>query len=378
MGCSDMKMQTYLANLVLSQLNGGKAMNIPENININEILDIAVRNQMEYLIFGALVRTDNVPDNLKELLRSRLRFCVMKTLAQVTELKDLIDGLEKAGIKNQPLKGACLRLLYPSPEMREMSDIDILIADEQMDAAGKVLVELGYTLEQSVKHHDIYSKKPFLIVEVHRAMYDKTVDGNQYEYFKSFERAVLTVGKKYTYEFKKEDFYVYMIAHENKHYNGCGTGLRSLLDTYIYLRHYDKKLDFVYIDAELEKLGLIDFEQQNRDLAFNLFDGKRLTDDNRKMFAYMVESGVYGTVDNQVAHRMQKLTGNGAVTALKKIKFYLLRTFPDSETLLPYYPPAKYKVLLPFVWLYRLVKALTIKRKAVLKEVSIIESLKRL
>ena len=27
-----------------------------------------------------------------------------------------------------------------------------------------------------------------------------------------------------------------MIVHEYKHYSGGGTGLRSLLDTYVYLR----------------------------------------------------------------------------------------------------------------------------------------------
>lgn len=352
MGCSDMKMQTYLANLVLSQLNGGKAMNIPENININEILDIAVRNQMEYLIFGALVRTDNVPDNLKELLRSRLRFCVMKTLAQVTELKDLIDGLEKAGIKNQPLKGACLRLLYPSPEMREMSDIDILIADEQMDAAGKVLVELGYTLEQSVKHHDIYSKKPFLIVEAHRAMYDKTVDGNQYEYFKSFERAVLTVGKKYTYEFKKEDFYVYMIAHMAKHFYAMGCGIRNLVDIYIYLEKYGKELDRAYIKNELETCGIYDFAMHLEKLAYIWLGGEKSDKFYDDLFQYMSDCGIYGKDENGIWHKFSEDKFEGKKVTKAKLKRWYY--FPPLFYMAEYYPwLERFPFLLPVAWLIR-------------------------
>ena len=50
---------------------------------------------------------------------------------------------------------------------------------------------MGYVLEQAIKHHDIYVKEPFMVVEAHRAMYDKTVDNNQYEYFSNFSVFVL-------------------------------------------------------------------------------------------------------------------------------------------------------------------------------------------
>ena len=67
-------------------------------------------------------------------------------------------------------------------------------------------------------------KEPFMVVEAHRAMYDKTVDNNQYEYFSNFSKAILKKGYKYTYDFNDEDFYIYMIAHMAKHFyvKGCG------------------------------------------------------------------------------------------------------------------------------------------------------------
>ena len=350
--------------------------NILDNLEVESLYCVAKKHYLTAMVAQEL---ENLGIQSKQFSEAKAK-AIRRQILFDAQRRQVTDALEENKIWYMPLKGCIIQDIYPGIGLRQMSDNDILFDPIRAKDVKIIMESLGFTTGSfGVGNHDMYFKEPVFTFEMHTGLFGIGSDPKCYEYYKNIKnRLISEENTSVGYHFSIEDFYVYMIAHENKHYNGCGTGLRSLLDTYIYLRHYDKKLDFVYIDAELEKLGLIDFEKQNRDLAFNLFDGKRLTDDNRKMFAYMVESGVYGTVDNQVAHRMQKLTGNGAVTALKKIKYYLLRTFPDSETLLPYYPPAKYKVLLPFVWLYRLVKALTIKRKAVLKEVSIIESLKRL
>ena len=132
------------------------------------------------------------------------------------DLKEIIRRFEEKKIVNQPMKGAQMKFIYPSPEMREMSDIDILIRHDCMDRAAEELKDMGYVLEQAIKHHDIYVKEPFMVVEAHRTMYDKTVDNNQYEYFSNFSKAILKKGYKYTYDFNDEDFYIYMIAHMAK------------------------------------------------------------------------------------------------------------------------------------------------------------------
>ncbi len=150
-----MTIQNYLANLVLSMLDNKKPMEIPDNIDVNELIDIAKRNHMSYMILGALLKTENIPGKIVEKIRGDVQYNVLTTLIQVTELKKLVEAFERAGIKNQPLKGSCMKFMYPSPEMREMSDIDILVDDSMMDSAKNIMLELGYTLSLSVKHHDI-------------------------------------------------------------------------------------------------------------------------------------------------------------------------------------------------------------------------------
>lgn len=362
-----MTIQHYLADLILSMFEGKKPMDIPENIDVKEIIDIAERNHMIYLLLGALLKTDNVSEELLGILRYKVQKSVMTTLSQVMELKKLVDTFEKAGIKNQPMKGSCMKFMYPSPEMREMSDIDILIAEEQMDAAGKIMCDMGYTLAQSIKHHDIYSKKPFMVVEVHRAMYDKTVDGNQYDYFKSFEKAVLKDGKKYTYDFNKEDFYVYMIAHMAKHFYAMGCGIRNLVDVYIYLEKYGKELDRTYLNKELKKCGIYDFAVNVEELAYIWLGGKQGSQFYNDLFQYMVDCGIYGKDENGIWHKFaeEKLEGKKVTRGKLKRWYYFPPLFYMSE----YYPwLEKFPFLLPIAWGIRAFRGIFMKKGAQKRE----------
>ena len=142
-----------------------------------------------------------------------------------------------------------------------------------------------------------------MVVEVHRAMYDKTVDGNQYDYFKSFEKAVLKDGKKYTYDFNREDFYVYMIAHMAKHFYAMGCGIRNLVDVYIYLEKYGKELDRAYLNKELKKCGIYDFAVNIEELAYIWLGGKQGSQFYNDLFQYMVDCGIYCKDENGIWHK---------------------------------------------------------------------------
>ena len=126
-------------------------------------------------------------------------------------------------------------------------------------------------------------------------------DEKFYEYYAEVKsRLIKDDGNNYGYHFSPEDFYVYMTAHEYKHYSVGGTGLRSLLDVYVFLKKSEGLLDFDYVLSEMEKLELSEFEEKNRCLALNLFGSNEMTGDNREMLEYVVHSGAYGNVENSV------------------------------------------------------------------------------
>ena len=215
-----------------------------------------------------------------------------------------------------------------------------------------------------------YFKEPVLNFEMHSSLFTPQHIGNLNDYFKDVkERLIPDEGSEYGYHFRDEDFYLFMMAHEYKHFSGGGTGVRSLVDTYIFLRKFKDSLDWDYLNAELDKLGIADFERNNRELAMKLLSMKQLTIEDKKHLDYFVMSETYGTLENSVNNRIVR-DGGGS-----KVKYLWYRIFPRIDTYRVYYPWAyNHKFLLPVAWGYRLIRALTTRRKKVSKEINVLRN----
>ena len=351
----------YLAELIHAQFEGRTPGDIPEELKFDDIFRIAKDNHMEYLFLGALLKQEGISPEWKDSLRERVMCSVVRTMTQVMELKELERRFEEKGIVNQPMKGARLKFLYPSPEMREMSDIDVLIGEDCMDKAAEELREMGYTLAQSVKHHDIYKKKPFMVVEAHRAMYDKMVDMKQYEYFSNLSRAVLRDGCQYTYDFNQEDFYVYMIAHMAKHFYAMGCGIRNLVDIYVYLNARGEHMDRSYVREELDKLGLRVFAEQMEELAYVWMEHKPNTQFHQQVFDYMLNSGIYGKDENGIWNKFSEEKMKDKDVTKLRLKFWYF--FPPVSYMAEYYPWLEDRpFLLPVAWGIRFCRGIFMKK----------------
>lgn len=274
----------------------------------------------------------------------------------------VLSKLEEAGIWYMPLKGAVMKGLYPKIGMRQMADNDIFYDVTRSEDVRAIMESLGCETVSYVAdeyHHDHYYKAPVCNFEMHRALFMPGTSDAVFQYYNNNirDKMIPDEGKAYGYHLSPEDFYLYMIAHEYKHYAAGGTGLRSLLDTYVYLTKKGDALDWSYIAGELDKLEIAEFEAQNRALAFRLFDGEELTEPDRNMLDYILSSGTYGTqkhdVENEVARR-------------GKLGYLLFRAFLPYRRMRSIYPILqKVPVLLPFCWVYRWIYALLHKRKKV-------------
>lgn len=356
-----MVISVYLAELVKAQLEGRKPAELPQGISLEEIVDISFRNHMDYLLLGALLKVESIPAEQKESLKRKVMSSLMRTMAQVSELKEMEKRFEEAGVKNQPMKGARMKFVYPSPEMREMSDIDILVDADCMKQATEILTDMGYSLLQSIKHHDIYRKKPFMVVEAHRVMYDKTVDGEQHRYFSSFSKAVLRDGMKYTYDFNVEDFYVYMMAHMAKHFYTMGCGIRNLVDIYVYQEKYGTTMNSSYVKEELKKCGILEFTEHMEKLAAIWLKGEKSSMFYDDLFQYMMDSGIYGKDENGIWNKFaeEKMHGKDATPSQLKRWYY----FPPISYMSEYYPwLEEHAYLLPVAWGIRAWRGLFMKK----------------
>ena len=359
----------YLASCAV---NGTKpeADKIAE-MDFEKIFSLASYHVMSAVVAMALesVRVKN--DHVK----NAISFSVRKNTYFDTANNSVLKSLEEAGIWYMPLKGAVLKNYYPRFGMREMSDHDILIDATRAEDVRKVMEDLCFTTKYfGTGNHDVYYKEPLCNFEMHRGLFGSSHDEKFYVYYSGVkDRLIKDDGNNYGYHFSPEDFYVYITSHEYKHYSGGGTGLRSLLDVYVFLKKFDGKLDFDYILSEIERLDLSEFEEKNRSLALNLFGNKELTSENLEMLKYIIHSGAYGNLENSVKNRLKKYGGG----THGKIKYLTAKIFPEREKIKNTYPfLSKYKALYPILVVYRLMKALLTKRREILREILILLKVK--
>ena len=276
--------------------------------------------------------------------------------------------LNEAGIWFLPLKGIVLKDCYPRYGMREMSDNDILCNSTKMAEVRQIMESLGYRCESYGEwHHDSYQKPPTLSFEMHRRLFAEDVSPAAVEYYATvFDRLVQRSGCEYA--FTDEDFYIYMLAHTYKHFSHNGTGLRPLLDIYVYLKKHPE-LDFDYIGRELEKLQISRFGQQSRDLAEKLFSLRKLSEEDTELLSIYFNSSLYGSSE-QGAYNYLTRQLEGKDTKRVKAKYFFDRLFLHGDDLKTNYPFfAEHKWLLPALYIYRPFKGMIIRPKEIVTRI---------
>jgi len=349
----------FLRDLILSQLHNEEINSVDESIKIEDLCRLASIHQMEYILLEPLTHL-NIPGQAKDMIKARLQRDTFIDLGQRQQIANISKNLEGYGIDFLMMKGSVLKNIYPKPVMRQMGDIDLMIYDTTMNRSRELFKFMGYDLVNSVKIHDVYKKEPHWIVEAHWSLFDKDVDKKIYDYYQT-RRAKLVPGKQSTYELSIEDFYVYMIAHMAKHFYENGCGIRNLVDIYVYLEHYKDKFDYDKLEGELEVCGLSTFEYQARRLAYDWLEKKELDNQEKSLFYFMLDCGVYGKGENGFWSQFAKQTDtdNEKIDKVIKGKWYL---FPPISYMKEFYPKLnKFPVLLPWYWLKRGIRGITSK-----------------
>lgn len=327
-----------------------------------------------------------LPDEWEQAISKAVR----KNILFDIERAKLFAFMEQKGIWYLPLKGIILKDYYPAVGMRQMSDNDILFDYSFCDEVRKYMESQGYkAVSVGLGNHDVYEKEPVYNFELHRALYGAMHQNNWEDYYRDIkERLILDEASSYGYHFTDEDFYVYITCHAYKHYAGSGTGLRTLLDFYVYLKAKEPTMDFAYIEKECEVLGITAFEQQSRSLCKKVFNAaaingtedleQRLSAEEMDMLSYYLSSGAYGFVERGLENNVK--TFQKKIGSDSKLRYMLNRVFPGMDKYRLYFPFFyKHKWLLPVGWFYRLVRPAFDKkrRKKLQQELKILRKYKK-
>lgn len=277
---------------------------------------------------------------------------IRKNVSFDFERQAVLAEFESAGIWYCPLKGCIIKDWYPEIGMREMADNDILVDGSKMSEVREIMERLEFETKVFGKsHQDVYEKEPVYNFEIHSTLLEPKHGDTLYNYYKNIKpKLIKDEDSNYGYHFSDEDFYIYFVAHEYKHFMEAGTGLRSLVDTFVIGKHFGDSLDKEYISRELRRLGMYEYETENRALVEKLFDGEELSEREKKLLEIYITSGTYGSF--QVRMSQQGLDGSTRST----VKYVLERLSLPEQELKEFHPFFyRHKALRPILYTKRLI-----------------------
>ena len=207
---------------------------------------------------------------------------IRKEAVMEIDKEQLFQQMEEKGIWYMPLKGTVIKGLYPAVGMRQMADFDILFDKNYQTEVRDIMTGLGFSCEHFGKgSHDVYFKKPVSNFEMHTELFGEVHKGELFRYYRNInDRLVKDPENGYGYHLSANDFYIYIMAHEYKHFSNGGTGIRSLLDTYVIWQKLGKELDAAVDERVKYETAVANSKDRSKFLAYAQSVDESVTEDN--------------------------------------------------------------------------------------------------
>jgi len=334
---------------------------MPETLSLAELYGFARLHGVEAMVYHGLCQLDmDSQDPVWMDWENRAAMLMTQSIVQLTERDMLLSALPEAGIELLPVKGCWLKEQYPEIDYRQMSDLDLLIHEEDAISARGVMQRLGYSfVEESGEHHDSYAKPPYMGVELHLSLLPEE-DDNFHYYNDIWSQAVSVEECPGVFRLKAEDEYIFYMVHLYKHMLYAGAGIRSFLDCVVYWQTYPD-MDGTYLSGEFEKLGLTKFVSAVQQLAFCWFvSGDKVPESAANLENNVIHGAAHGTEEQWFQRNMDKLYKKYKSRFVAQMAYWFSRVFAPLEEMEPQYPVLKrYPFLLPVFWVVHLIQKIT-------------------
>ncbi len=376
----------YFIRLVRFGASGGEGLppEKPEEVSWRDILLLSEKHSLAALTYSALSRLEKKPDKeTAEKWEHAYRVCVHADIQQEFAWEEIKERFSEQGIKFLPLKGILLKSLYPEPAFRSMGDLDILYEEKDFEKIKSLMRELGYEYrtESAGSNHQIFFRPPVTTVELHRALLNDTSPFA--EYYNDVWRRALPTEEPFVYRLSREDEYIFLLIHGYKHFSGAGSGVRTVLDFWLYLKRYGKELDREYIAAELSRAQEIARQSAAEPVVDITAEPAAETEAPLEEFEKTLEReiGLWFSAENPTLNETGiSLLSDGVYGRIEKLwerklqekgKFRYLagRLFPPYKVMKQRFTLLeKLPFLLPFFWILRLIRAAFCRRKTAAAE----------
>lgn len=368
--------QRQFVDILSASIRGKNITNVYENVNWNEILDLAGSHKVEGIIYSGLNKSKLNKYVEVEKLEQLKRSTFNTGIGQLRHIKNLSNVFSKFNEENIPvivLKGLVVREFYPRPEQRSMCDADILVHKKDVERAKFLLIEMGYIFleDHEASHHIALSHPYYPMVEIHWHLFKR--DGFSSE-LGNFEKLIwkdaikIKVGDAEVISLGYEDLALHLCMHMASHLAATGFGVRQLCDLVLLVESKGQEINWDKFIMKsrmygFEKFCLIMFVLCNKLFGMDVPSELNINRVGNKRYIYalineILESGVHGKSDmtsrfgNQLAFNFEDKDNNVTLGAIKR---YLTFIFPKVYSMSDKYGYAKkFKVLTPVAWAHHL------------------------
>lgn len=317
------------------------------------LLELARLHHVEALLWYSILKTRmDIPENIRKKLRAAYSKAMFQDAQQEYLTNRLSEAFCRDRIPHVLLRGAVLKKDYPEPCLRTMSDLDYLVRVEDYSKIKQVAEAIAGKHVHTDGGHFTFLFPPQVMVEFHpNLIYTASPVGTAINPGWQYARPG---SGPYTLELTEEGFYLNMVCHLAYHFAKGGTGVRSVLDLWVYRHRHTPQPDWSAVNQELERAGLLHFTRKVTALSEAWFGGGAMTPELEEMETYILTSGTHGVERRAVL--------NAACFSMRGTGFSALtgRAFYPREELENRFPWTRGKPwLLPAAWCVRAAKAVT-------------------
>ena len=368
--------QKQFVDILSAGIRGKAADKIYDNVDWDEVIDLANKHKVEGIIYLALRKSNlisKVGENRINLLKQKAAITGIGQSRHISGLSIVFNKIIEENIPVIVLKGLVVRDFYPQPDQRTMSDADILVHKDDVEKVKNLLIDMGYIFleDHKASHHIALVHHKYPMVEVHWNLFKRDGFSNELEHYERliWNRAIkVNVGKTEVLSLSYEDLVLHLCMHMAAHLAATGFGVRQLCDLVVLVEKKGEEIDWnsFIMKARMygfEKFSLIMFllckelfsMEVPKELKVNSVNNKKYVS---ALIDEIFESGVHGKKEmsnqfaTQVAFNFEDKDSNATLGAIKR---YFRFIFPRIDDMSDKYSYAKkFKILAPIAWIHHL------------------------
>jgi hypothetical protein len=350
--------------LILAEVLGGNEKTCgTAECDFGEFIRLAKAHVVLSIIGDRLLLDESFSSMMTEAQTNEVKKRCESVLVSSNMLLYLTDRclkrLDEAGINTVVLKGWAVAGYYPVPELRKTGDIDILVADGDVNRAVEIIKKDGFreVSDQHSVHHVELANGEGIEIEVHNMFVEPFED-------EAVNRLVRQYGAEMLAHTEYFDYNGYrirrgtaaynalsLILHMLQHYLRAGFGLKLLCDWVVFIDKGMDATEYARFAKMSESLGISGFVKMinsvcHRFLGMKLADGMDIITDEGTLEAFMSDVLEGEEFGRSGAHRMVVVHGKGLGAYFREF---------NHQTKLNNPKLSKIWILMPFLWVKTLI-----------------------